>query len=191
MSLITSALIDYWHRLPARSPAIRLQQLALACEDVREGRLAADALLTFALGDVEDEIVREATLVYLEADAGQPTRRCPPAAADACEWIRRDLAFNRGAVFAALLESGDDAVLERLAALRLALPFQAVATVCRLIAGRPSRTSNRFLREWQELLEGSDDPTLRLQCELVAECLAAQPAIAPISQDSSASIASV
>jgi hypothetical protein len=176
MSLVTSALIDYWHCLPARSPAVRRQHLALACEDVRSGRLAPEALLPFALGDVDDEIVRRATHAYLETAGGPVAGGCPPSAIDACEWVRRDLALNRGAVFAALLESADDAVLARLAALRLALAPQAVDTICRMVADRPSRVVGRFLHEWHELLEGSDDPVLRRVRELIAASLGTQAA---------------
>jgi hypothetical protein len=170
---MTTALIDYWQRLPAQSAAARRQHLALACEDVSSGRLAPDALLTFALGDVDDEIVRQATHAYLEAAAGRASRERAPAVTDACEWVRRDLALNRGAVFAALLESGEAAVIERLGSLRLALPLEVVATVCRLLGERPSGTSVRFLREWHELLAGSVDPTLRRHLGVIEESLRA------------------
>ncbi len=69
MSLITSALIDYWQRLPAQSPAVRRQQLACACESVRAGFATPETLVTFALGDVDEVIVREATTAYLETCA--------------------------------------------------------------------------------------------------------------------------
>jgi len=183
MSLVTSALIDYWHRLPAHSPAVRRQHLALACEDVREGRLAPDALLPFALGDVDDGIVRQATLAWLEFAADPHAGGCPRAAADACEWVRRDLALNRGAVFAALLESGEAAVIERLGSLRLALPLEVVVSICRLLGDRPCAAGVRFLREWYELLEGSADPTLGRHRSVIAESLTARALSVPLPTD--------
>lgn len=183
MSLVTSALIDYWHRLPARSPAVRRQHLVLTCEEVREGRRAPEALLPFALGDVEDGIVRRATLAWLELAADPRAGGGLRAAADACEWVRRDLALNTGAVFAALLETGRAEVSDRLAALRLALPPEVVATVCRLLGERPSAAGVRFLREWHELLEGSEDPTLVRHRNVIEESLAARAFSLPLPAD--------
>ena len=174
MSHMTHALIDYWHRLPTDSPAARRQHLALTCDEVRAGYLPAQALVPFALGDVDDEIVRRATLGYIEAgmelDADDP-RLC---AEDACEWVRRDLALNRGAVFVALLETGEATVLQRLASQRLVLSFEAVATVCRLLPERPGRATSRFLAEWLELLEGTGDLALRRQRDLISAAFEAR-----------------
>ena len=76
------------------------------------------------------------------------------AAHDATEWVRRGLAINRGAVFAALLALGDDGINERLLSLRLALSADDVATVCRRAARRSCERSRAFLHEWHELLFG-------------------------------------
>jgi hypothetical protein len=174
MSPMTNALITYWHRLPAHSPAERRQHLTLTCDGVRTGHLPPQALVPFALGDVDDEIVRQATLGYIEAgmelDADDP-RLC---AEDACEWIRRDLVLNRGAVFAALLETGDATVLQRLASHRLVLTVETVATICRLLPDLPGRAALRFLSEWVELLEGTGDLALRRQRDLISAAFEAR-----------------
>ena len=57
MSPMTNALITYWHRLPAYSPAERRQHLTLTCDGVRTGHLPPQALVPFALGDVDDDAV--------------------------------------------------------------------------------------------------------------------------------------
>jgi hypothetical protein len=171
MSPITQLLISYWHRLPAESPAIRRLNLAATCDDVRSGRSAATALVPFALADVDEEIVFAATATYAESCAnGAPDQRqC--AIEDTLEWIRRDLAINRGAVFSAVLHTFGPIVNERLASQRLVLTEGEVATICRLLPARPCSNALRFLREWHELLEGCDNEVLRRQCELIRAAL--------------------
>jgi hypothetical protein len=181
MSPMTNALITYWHRLPAHSLAERRQQLTLACDGVRTGHLPPQALVPFALGDVDDEIVRRATLGYVEARPEATADDVRVCAEDACEWIRRDLVLNRGAVFAALLETGDATVLQRLASQRLVLTVETVATICRLLPDLPGRATVRFLIEWLELLEGTGDRTLRRQRDLISASLDARsPGVAKL-----------
>jgi hypothetical protein len=85
--------------------------------------------------------------------------------------VRRGLALNRGAVFAALLAAGDAVVRERLASQRLTLSAEEVAVVCRQLPEAPMPSIVEFLQEWVELVEGSDDPTLSRQRALVASAL--------------------
>lgn len=168
MSPMTSALISYWQRLPAESPAIRRLNLAALRDDVRAGRRPPETLVTAILGDVDDEIVHAATRAYLEACASSSVAHRTVTVDAAVEWVRRGLALNRGAVFAALLETGDAVVHERLAALRLSLSSEEVAVVCRQLPPSPAKSIVAFLHEWAELIEGADDPALSHQHDLVA-----------------------
>jgi hypothetical protein len=155
MSPMTEALIDYWQALPAQSAALRQVRLEAAGARVRAGALGPEALVPFALADVDAEVVVEATLRYVGAAQGGTVREA--AVADALEWIRRSLALNRGAVFAALLSLGDKAVNESLAGLRLGLHAEEVATVCRFAAATQYAATRQFLRGWLELL-GAEGP---------------------------------
>lgn len=168
MSPMTSALISYWHRLPAESPVVRRKTLDAIRERVRAGLEPRSALVPFALGDVDDGIVASATQAYVTTGAGSNDA---DASCEATEWVRRGLALNRGAVFTALLAAGDAAVHERLAAQRLSLSAEEVAAVCRQLPAAPTKPVLAFLREWAELVEGSGDPTLSRQHELVADAL--------------------
>jgi hypothetical protein len=171
MSPMTSALISYWHRLPAESPAIRRTNLAALRDDVRAGRRPPDALVTAILADSDDEIVHAATRAYVEGYASSPAEHRTAALDAAVEWVRRGLALNRGAVFAGLLASGDADVHERLAAQRLSLSPEEVAVVCRQLPPTLAKPIVAFLREWADLVEGSEDPVLRRQRELVGGLL--------------------
>lgn len=171
MSPMTSALISYWQRLPAESLAIRSCNLALLRDDVRAGLSPPDVLVTTILGDIDDEIVHAGTCAYLEGSATLPAALQSAAVDAAVEWVRRGLALNRGAVFAALLGTADPAIHERLAAQRLILSAAEVAVVCRHLPPAPAKPVLGFLREWVELVEGSDDPALSRQRELLAGAL--------------------
>jgi hypothetical protein len=171
MSPMTSALISYWQRLPAESPAIRRFNLASLRDDVRAGRRPPEALVTAILGDIDDEIVHAATSAYLEGGATLPSAHRVAAIDAAVEWVRRGLALNRTAVFAALLGTGDAVAHERIAALRLSLSAEEVAVLCRQLPEAPTQSIVAFLHAWAELLEGSDDPTLLRQHQLLAGAL--------------------
>ena len=149
MSPMTSALISYWHRLPAESPVARRKTLDAIRERVRAGLEPRSALVPFALGDVDDGIVVAATQAYVAA--------CPGPAGtgalhEATEWVRRGLALNRGAVFAALLALEDERVVERLAALRLVLSAAEVEALGRVLGSEPGPRATAFLRDWLELI---------------------------------------
>ena len=165
MSPMTSALINYWQWLPAESVAARRKTLDAICERVRAGLEARSALVPFALGDIDDGIVEAATQAYATAGPGSNDS---DASCEATEWVRRGLALNRGAVFAALLAAGDAAVRERLATQRLTLSAEEVAVVCRQLPAAPAQSIVAFLQEWAELVEGSEDPTLSRQRVLLA-----------------------
>jgi hypothetical protein len=171
MSPMTPALISYWHRLPAESPAIRRFNLAALREDVRAGRRPPDALVTAILADIDDELVHAATRAYVEGYASATAAQRAAALDTAVEWVRRGLALNRGAVFAALLGTGDIDVHERIAAQRLSLSAEEVAVVCRQLLSAPAKSIVAFLREWVGLVEGSSDPTLCRHHVLLADLL--------------------
>jgi hypothetical protein len=155
MRSITPVLIDYWHRLPASTVHQRRHHAQESCNRVGAGRLAADALLPFVLGDPDEEVVFSATSAYVGSNRdGAAARRA--SIDDAIEWVRRGLALNRGAVFAALLARGDSRVNARLLPLRLTLGQEEVSTVCRRVDQDMRRPTRKFLREWAELLGEAD-----------------------------------
>lgn len=153
MNTLTHALIDYWHWLPATPASARCRALERACQHVRDGTLAPEALVPYALADSDDDVVHAAVSCYLDSSRPQDNL-LSPALDDALEWIRRHLALNRAAVFAALLGRGDPALNERLSSLRLTLSAEEVATVAERAARRPCTHSRQFLRDWLELLSG-------------------------------------
>ena len=163
MSPMNSALISYWHRLPAESPAVRRKSLDAIRERVRAGLESRHWLLPFALGDVDDGIVAAATQAYAAFGAGAQD---DDTACDATEWVRRGLALNRGAVFGALLALEDERVLERLGALRLLLSAAEVEAACRVVGPRLGSHALAFLREWAALV--ADGPLLRERVALRA-----------------------
>lgn len=155
MNTFTHALIDYWHRLPSTPAQIRSQALQRTCQKVRAGELAPDALIPYALADSDEDVVCGAVSEYLDSNATRARTHGEPID-DTLEWIRRSLALNRGAVFAAILGRGDPALNERLAPLRLTLSADEVATVGRRAALRPSPHSRQFLRDWLDLLDDGE-----------------------------------
>ena len=145
---------------------MRRRSLDEAHRRVGAGEQGADALVPFALADHDEEVVFAATAAYVGVvrDAGGGNA----AAHDAAEWIRRGLAINRGAVFAALLALGDVGVNERLLPLRLALSVDDVATVCRRATRRSCERSRAFLQEWHELLSGESTGRERERAQVAA-----------------------
>jgi hypothetical protein len=163
MSPMTFALIDYWHKLPAESPAARRKLLDTKRDRVRSGCEPREVLLPFALGDVDDGIVAAATQAYAAAGVGA---NGVDAACDATDWVRRGLALNRGAVFGALLALEDERALERLAALRLVLSANEVEAACRVLGAQPASRTLEFLQDWADLV--ADGPLHRERAALRA-----------------------
>ena len=155
MSPMTSALISYWHRLPAESPVVRRKTLDAIRDRVRAGLEPRSALVPFALGDVDDGIVVAATHAYVAAGPGPADS---DALNEATEWVRRGLALNRGAVFGALLAQEDGRIVDRLAALRLLLSAAEVETVGRVLGPELGALVVAFLRDWADLVAGGDLP---------------------------------
>lgn len=177
MRSITPVLIDYWHHLPSSPVHQRRRNAHESCNRVREGRLPVEALLPFVLGDPDEDVVFAATSAYVGAKRdGAAARRS--SIDDAIEWVRRGLALNRGAVFAALLAAGDPRINARLQPLRLTLGQEDVSTVCRRVNHDARRPTRRFLREWTELLgaavqgagESSPVPTVADSASAAGRC---------------------
>jgi hypothetical protein len=150
MSPNTRVLIDYWKRLPTRSAQERLTALEQLCSREQGGGLSRTALLPYVLADDDENVVHRATLACV-APGGVMRSIDRAAVADALEWIRRRLALNRGAVFAALLALDDEQVTASLAGLRLSLDAPEAATVFRRGARAGCARTRKFLEGWQEL----------------------------------------
>jgi hypothetical protein len=152
---MTLALISYWQRLPSESPARRRKALATTIHHVRTGQEERAALVPYALGDVDDGIVADATRAYVGADVDVSGTLEPARAAsigEVTDWIRRGLAFNRGAIFGTLLSLEDEAINARLAALRLTLAAAEVETACRTLGPSPGPRAHAFLQDWIDLV---------------------------------------
>lgn len=171
MSPVSNVLIGYWQRLPTEPCAIRRANVAAACRDVRSGALPNAALTVFALGDVDDEVVVEATRAYVERAASPIEDARAVAIDDVLEWIRRGLALNGGAIFSALLDLDDPVILERLVALRLGLQPQDLETICRRYKSAPTSKVERFLEDWRDLVDASADLHLRRQHAILCAAL--------------------
>jgi len=161
MSPRTRVLIEYWKRLPAITVEERRAALAQLRTQLSATGFDHAALLPFALADHDEQVVHEATLAYVTTLSGV---RCANAVADALEWIRRRLALNRGAVFAALLSLDDESVTTGLAGLRLSLDAAEAATVFRRGANSGCPRVREFLESWQELAAAPPGDS----CELAA-----------------------
>ena len=151
MTALTLALVDYWTTLPDRSKPARLRAIADLRQRIAAGELAPGALLPYALGDADEDVVFAATSAWTALRLDSPAAEV--AAGDAVEWVRRGLAINRGAVFAALLSRGDESLNARLRGLRLGLNTAEVETVCRHVARRRSAPAQAFLADWLALVE--------------------------------------
>jgi hypothetical protein len=120
---------------------------------------------------VDDEVVVTATHAYVECAAPLTAAERAAAIDDVLEWIRRGLALNGGAIFSALLELDDPAIVERLAALRLGLRTQDLETVCRRFKSEPTAAVEGFLEDWAQLVDASADLHLRRQHAILSIAL--------------------
>ena len=152
---LTHQLTRYWQELPRTSADLRRGRLEAARAAVRSGELGASALVPFALGDVDEDVVASAATAYVAAGPTSIERRLA-AVNDVVEWIRRDLALNRGALFAALLSFGDVAIEDRLRGLRLTLGEADMARVMGRCSASPHASVRDFLADWHELLRVKD-----------------------------------
>jgi hypothetical protein len=150
---LAHALAAYWLDLSSSTLADRRNALRAVRQRVRHAELTSRAFVVWALGEPDGELVREAVLDYIGAVPVSIERR-ESLVGDALDWIRRGLALNREAVFAALLSLDDPAVLERLAPLRLRFTAAERAAVVRQSGSLPAiGPAHEFLIEWRELLD--------------------------------------
>ncbi len=171
---LTPVLVQYWQALPHVAVEERTRWLAATIARVRTGETTTRAFVAHALGDMDEGIVFAAAAHYAGAHPISIERR-QAAVGEAADWIRRGLALNRGAVFAALLSLGDASVDDTLAGLRLILTHAEIEVVCRQAAARPSRATRTFLAEWLELLDACEEPDA-LARGLVSAAIAAHSA---------------
>ena len=149
---VSARLLDYWRVMLPLPVAARRRALDAVCAATRRDAAVVADMLPFALGDCDDEIVYRATLAHLGAF---PRQAGLASTADAIEWVRRRLALNCAAVFAALLSLGDDNVLERLLPLRSTLDADEVAAIRRRLGAECPEPARTFLRAWIDLLDQS------------------------------------
>lgn len=152
MSPNSSVLIDYWKRLPTLRIEERRTELEQLCNQERAGAPDRSAFLPYALADDDEYVVHRATLAYV-APRGGVHGITAAAIDDALEWIRRRLALNRGAVFAALLALDDETVTAALGGLRLSLDAHETAIVFRRGERMACARTRQFLEDWQELVD--------------------------------------
>lgn len=157
---LTAALVRYWSALPRHGLDARLRWLAATRAAVRAGETTSRAFVVPALGDADESVVFEAALEYVGAHPVSIERR-RAAVEEAADWIRRSLALNRSAVFAALLSFGDAWINESLAGLRLILAHAEIESLCRQVVRHPSSATRAFLADWIELLDAAATPDAR------------------------------
>ncbi len=141
------ALTRYWTWLRHADAARRTTFCVALGHALEQGGSTPRAWVPVILGDHDFRIVHAATLAYLRARPAS-VDRLQRRVTDALDWIRRGLALERAAVFAALLELADDDVLARLRALRGALRPDETARVWQY-AVLPDDATRAFLDEWR------------------------------------------
>lgn len=146
---LSGRLLAYWSTELPRPVAARRQSLEDVCRRVRQGVAPVSDVLPFALGDTDDDIVYRATVAHLAP--GLYAEVQPGPLREAVDWIRRHLALNRAAVFAALLSIGDEGVLELLRPLRSVLEERDGERLRCTFAACSSAPIAEFVRSWGEL----------------------------------------
>jgi hypothetical protein len=149
---VSARLLDYWRVTLPLPVAARRRALDAVCAAARRDAAVVGDVLPFALGDCDEEIVYRATLAHVGAF---PCQAGLASTADAIEWVRRRLALNCAAVFAALLSLGDDHVLDRMVPLRSTLDADEFAAIRRRLGAECPEPARTFLRAWIDLLDQS------------------------------------
>jgi hypothetical protein len=145
------ALVVYWQWLRDAATDARAVLFERLREAVASGRCGPESWVPAILGEHDFELARVATREYLGLRPVSLERHeaCIGCARD---WVQRDLALNRAAVFAGLVERADPATLDALRGLRgLFSPAESsvVIDACRRIRGDELQ---EFLDEWRESL---------------------------------------
>ncbi len=149
-SIVSARLLEYW-RVEFQQPLEdRRRSLEAACERVGHGISPASEVLPFALGDTDDDIVFRATVAHITASPDSRLH-ARDRLSDSLEWIRRRLAINRAAVFAALLSVGGETTLEALQGFRLLLDDHEFEFVIGRMSADATGAVGEFLRNWADL----------------------------------------
>jgi hypothetical protein len=150
-------LVRYWQETPHRSAIARRGLADRIRARLHAGELTSRALVPVVLGDPDVGIVTDSVIEYLGTHPVSIERR--QAAIDECiDWIRRGLALNRAAVFAALLSVGDAVINDGIGRLRLTLSHAEIAAICARCAATSSRATRQFLVDWLQLLDACEHP---------------------------------
>lgn len=145
------ALVVYWHWLVRATDDARATLFDRLREAVASGRCGPDAWVPASLGEHEFDLARAATREYLGLGPVSLERH-EACVAGACDWVRRDLALNRAAVFAALVERADSAALDALRGLRGVLSRAESTVVIEACRAARGAELQEFLDEWREAL---------------------------------------
>jgi hypothetical protein len=148
---VMPALIAYWRYLAVSSVADRRETLEQLRVRVRAGHASPRAWVGMALGETDFAIAQEAVLGYVAAVPVSIETR-DQHRADALDWIRRGLALNRAAVFAALLSLEDAALLESLSCLRSQLTDAEATSVLAASEQVTDPATREFVADWLQLL---------------------------------------
>lgn len=143
------ALRDYWTWLRTADRECRHELAERLRQAVEQGRAGLRAWVPIILGDTDFDLVRAAVHAYVDARPAS-LEQLERRNADAIDWIRRSLALNRAAIFAALLDTADETLLARLTGLRSRLSETEAQAVWQACAGRDDAT-REFLDEWREI----------------------------------------
>jgi hypothetical protein len=146
------ALVVYWQWLVHATTDVRATLFDRLREAVATGCCGPEAWVPAILGEHEFELARAATREYLGLGPVSLERH-EACAASARDWVRRDLALNRAAVFAALAERADPAALDALRGLRGLLSRAESALVIETCCGAHGGGElQEFLADWRERL---------------------------------------
>jgi hypothetical protein len=149
----THALRHYWSLLHTSTREERAALHAGLRERVRNGATTHRAWQAAVLGETDGTLVMAAVDEYL---GGTPVSVAKRTAAimDVIDWIRRALPLRRSAVYAALVDQGDDAILGELRRLRGLLSRHEAEEVWVLSAECRRAAACEFLADWRAALAG-------------------------------------
>jgi hypothetical protein len=148
---VGQALACYWTWLRQADVDARSRLLARLRQAQEAGRTGPAAWVPVALGETDPALVHAAVRAWV-GTGPVSVERLARATADAADWLRRGLALNRAAVFVALLERADEALLQRLAPVRGTLARDEALAVLAACDGLRDEHSRRFADEWRAAL---------------------------------------
>jgi hypothetical protein len=144
-------LCEYWAWLRRGDRERRHVLVERLRRAIEQGRCGLRAWVPVILGETDFDLVRAAVRSYVYARPAS-LERLEQRIVDSVDWIRRGLALNRAAIFAAVLERADDDVLARLAGLRSALTDAEARAVCNACAGVRDEATREFLDDWRAII---------------------------------------